>query len=98
MKGKYSKVILDYCLERGIDVPPGFMRRAASHIAVFKLNESETKLVAKTFFKKEDLKHYISNSLLEQNVFPKGSVLARVVDFKENKEFQVNSDGSLTEL
>ncbi|WP_134648553.1 hypothetical protein [Vibrio diabolicus] len=98
MKGKYSKLIMDYCMERGIDVPSGFMRRAASHIAVFKLTESETKLVAKTFFKKEDLKYYISKSLLEQNDFPKDSVLARVIDFKENKEFLVNSDGSLTEL
>jgi len=65
MKGKYSKIIEAYCEQQGVYVPPGFKRHSASHLAVIRYDSSESRLVAKTFFKKEDLKYYISSTLTE---------------------------------
>ncbi len=98
MKGKYSKLIQEYCDKEGVYVPPGFKRQAASHLAVIRSDSSETKLVAKTFFKKEDLKYYITNSLNELTPSSEGLLPVKVIDFKENKTFNINAQGGLIEL
>jgi hypothetical protein len=98
MKGKYSKLIQEYCEREGIYIPPGFKRQSASHLAVIRFDSSEPKLVAKTFFKKEDLKYYIASMLKELTESETGLIPAKVMDFKENKEFKISKDGAISEL
>jgi hypothetical protein len=98
MKGKYSKIIQEYCDNEGIYVPPGFKRHSASHLAVVRYDSDAPKLVAKTFFKKEDLKYYISSVLLVLDLDDKGNVPAKVIDFKENKKYKVAGNGILVQL
>jgi len=98
MKGKYSKLIQEYCDKEGVYVPPGFKRQAASHLAVIRSDSGEAKLVAKTFFKKEDLKYYIANSLNELTPSSEGLLPAKAIDFKENKFFNISINGGLVEL
>lgn len=98
MKGKYSKIIQEYCEEEGIYVPPGFKRHPASHLAVVRTDGEQSKLVAKTFFKKEDLNYYISSILSELLPNPEGELPARVIDFKANKHFKVAGNGALIPL
>ncbi|RYV02055.1 hypothetical protein SOPP22_10790 [Shewanella sp. OPT22] len=92
MKGKYSKIILDFCEKNEIYVPVGFKRHSASHLAVIKFDGENRKLVAKTFFKSEDLKYYVSNSLLADS---EGDIVVTVIDFKELNEYKVTSSGQL---
>ncbi|MDT3271875.1 hypothetical protein Q4Q54_00040 [Shewanella sp. SP2S2-4] len=98
MKGKYSKLIQEYCDKEGINVPPGFKRQSASHLAVVRYDSGEAKLVAKTFFKKEDLKYYIANTLSELVPTTEGLLPAKAIDFKENKHFNINVNGGLIAL
>lgn len=98
MKGKYSKLIQEYCDKEGIYVPPGFKRRSASHLAVVRYDAGEVKLVAKTFFTKEDLNYYITNSLCELAPTSEGLLPAKAIDFKENKNFNINLNGGLIAL
>lgn len=97
MAGKYSKIIQDYCREEGINVPVGFKRHTASHLALIRFDGEEPKLVAKTFFKKEGLNHYISSTLLVLPLDSNGNLPAKVIDFKNHKSYIVLSDGSLLE-
>ncbi|WMS87392.1 hypothetical protein [Pleionea litopenaei] len=98
MKGKYSKIIQEYCEAEAIYVPPGFKRRPASHLAVVRTDDDHPKLVAKTFFKKEDLNYYISSILSELQPNPEGELPVRVIDFKENTHFKVAGNGALIPL
>ena len=98
MKGKYSKLIQEYCDKEGIYVPPGFKRQTASHLVVVRYDSGEVRLVAKTFFKKEDLNYYIANSLSELTPTSEGLLPARAIDFKENKFFNINVKGVLVEV
>ncbi len=98
MKGKYSKLISEYCDKEGIYIPPGFKRHTASHLAIFRFDGAEPKLVAKTFFTKEDLKYYIKSTLCELEQDCEGVLPAKVIDFKENKQFSVVGNGKLIQL
>lgn len=98
MKGKYSKLIQEYCEREGIYIPPGFWRHTASHLAVIRYDGSEPKLVAKIFFKMEDLKYYIESTLCQLPQDKEGNLPARVIGFKENKHFKVAANGSLIQL
>ena len=95
MNGKYSKLILEYCESEGIYVPPSFKRRTASHFAVVRYDSGEAKHVAKTFFKKEDLNYYISNTLAELAPNCDGLLPAKTIDFKESKIFNIDANGKL---
>jgi hypothetical protein len=95
MAGKYSELIENYCMESTIEIPAGFYRHSASHIAVIRLDLEKPKLVAKTFFKKADLNYYLKNLVVENT---EADQIARVVDFKTNKEYLVGKDGKPNEL
>ena len=95
MKGKYSKIILDYCESEGIYVPPGFKRHPASHFAVVRTDGEQPKLVARTFFKKEDLNYYISSILSELVPNSEGELPAKVIDLKEGTHFKMAGNGTL---
>jgi hypothetical protein len=71
---RYSTIIANYCERHGIVVPPGFGRHPASRYAVI-LASSPPRLVALTWFKQEDVVHYL-RKLAESEVMA-------VLDFKE---------------
>lgn len=98
MKGKYSKIIQEYCEREGIYIPPGFKRHSASHLAVVRSDGDQPKLVAKTFFTKEDLNYYLSSTTPEMEANPDGELPIKVIDFKINKNFKVSSNGTLIAL
>ncbi len=95
MAGKYSEVIEKYCKESDIEIPTGFYRHSASHIAVVRLDLEKPKLVAKTFFKKTDLNYYLKNLVVENKEIQN---IAKVLDFKSNKEYLVGKDRKPNEL
>jgi hypothetical protein len=98
MKGKYTKIIYEFCQKEGIDIPIGFGRNSASHLVVIRYDLERPKLIAKTFFKKEDLHYYISTYLMDLPRNSDGLIPAKVVDFKENLSCQVLESGALVLL
>ena len=98
MKGKYTKIIYEFCQKEGIDIPIGFGRKSASHLAVVRYDSEKPKLVAKTFFKKEDLHYYISTYLMGITPLEDGLAPAKVFDFKENLSYQISRGGALVPL
>ncbi len=78
MVQKYTKIIEQFCQAKSVQIPSGFYRRAASQFAVINFKTSPPKLVAKTWFKKEDLAYYLTHS--EESEFLKA------YDFKEQCE------------
>jgi len=95
MAGKYSELIENHCNESAIEIPAGFYRHSASHIAVIRLDLEKPKLVAKTFFKKTDLNYYLKRLVVENTEIGQ---IAKVIDFKNNKEYSVGKDRKLNEL
>lgn len=63
MKGKYSKLITEYCEQNKIVIPVGFTRRIASPIVIVRYDLSPPRLVARIYFNKEDANYYIKNIL-----------------------------------
>jgi len=92
MAGKYSEVI---CKQSNIEIPAGFYRHFASHIAVIRLDLEKPKLVAKTFFKTTDLNYYLKSLVVENTEI---QTIAKVLDFKSNKEYLVGKDRKPNEL
>jgi hypothetical protein len=87
MAERYSERILEYCRAAGIDVPAGFHRHPASRYAVIDVEATPPKLVARTWFKQEDVSYYLANVAAGRRV--------RVLDFKESEELLLCPDGSL---
>jgi hypothetical protein len=82
-KGKYTKLIAEYCAQRGYTVPAGFFRRSASHLCVVRMDVSPPKLVATTWFKREDVVYYA-----EHNTPKESAPRLRIFDFKTNEELE----------
>ena len=78
MRGKYNLLIESYCGSRGIEVPVGFGRSTANRYAVIQLDSDPPKLVALTWFNKEDVVHFLRNLWENRPV--------RILDFKEGVE------------
>ena len=85
-KGKYTGLIDEYCKKHGFSVPAGFYRRAASPLAVVRMDSSPPKLVARTWFKREDLVSYIEHTLPDGPESDTPSV--RIFDFKAEEELE----------
>jgi len=88
MKGKYSQIIQEYCEQEGVEIPPGFKRVPANHLAIIRKDSNPSKLIAKTYFNKADIKYYIKHTLAELPTDEFGYFPALVVDFKENHKFK----------
>ncbi|HEY1121054.1 MAG TPA: hypothetical protein VGE67_05620, partial [Haloferula sp.] len=58
-----KKSIEAYCKANGISIPSGFGRLTPSRYAVIRSDSGEPKLVAKTWFKQEDVCYYVRNTL-----------------------------------
>jgi len=101
MKGKYSLLIEEHCESEGVEIPVGFYRGNASHLAIIRKDTTPPKLVAKTYFSKADVKYYIKNTLAQlesdDGYFP-----ALVIDFKEGVNFKCtlskSGEGKLEKL
>jgi len=86
-KGKYTEIIEDYCTANGYSIPSGFYRRPASHLAIIRTDSSPHKLVAMTWFKKEDVVYYIEHMNLPGGN-PSLRRPVRVFDFKNGEELE----------
>jgi hypothetical protein len=76
----YSTRIRRYCEDRGIEIPPGFARHPASRYAVIDMGSAPPRLIARTWFKQEDLVYYLEGH---------ADVPAlRLLDFKERRELR----------
>lgn len=78
MAQRYTKVIESYCTAKGYQIPSGFYRHPASRYAIVNFRTNPPKLVAKTWFNKEDVAYYINNSDSPEKL--------KVYDFHENHE------------
>ena len=85
MAFKYTTIIASYCAEAGIAVPPAFLRHPASRYAVIKVLSDGPHLVARTWFKHEDVIYYLG--MQERTAEPGITLPAfRILDFKERVE------------
>ena len=85
-KGKYTRLIDEYCKEQGFEVPVGFFRRPASPLAVVMMDSSPPKLVATTWFTREDVVYYIKHLVLANSESHTAPV--RIFDFAKRKELE----------
>lgn len=90
MTEKYTDRIKAYCDISGFEIPVGFYRHPASRYAVIDLDAVPPKLVARTWFKQEDVLHFLRTFAIGKAV--------RVLDFKERQELSFDGSNSLTRL
>lgn len=83
MAEKYTDRIKEYCESTGVEIPVGFYRHPASRYVVIDLECTPPKLVAKTWFKQEDVVYYL------QNISP--DKVVKILDFKERHELSYQS-------
>lgn len=86
MPQRYTDRIKAYCESNGIVIPPGFFRHPASQYAAIDVGSSPPRLIAKTWFKQEDLAYYLEHLA--------GGRALKLLDFKEHQELQYR-DGQL---
>lgn len=102
MKGKYSLLIKEYCEKERIEIPIGFNRGPANHLAIIRQDSNSSKLVAKTYFSKTDIKYYIKHTLAQLEPDNKGYFSALVIDFKEGTKYKCllskSGEGKLEKL
>jgi len=84
---RYTDKIKEYCEQTGIEIPAGFYRHPANRYAAVDISASPPRLIAKTWFKQEDVVYYATH--LAQNV------KLRFLDFKERQELRYSNDGKL---
>jgi len=77
MAEKYSDRIKAWCEECGIEIPPGFHRHPASRYVAIEEDRRPARLVARTWFKLEDMAYYATRIA--------GSGTLRFLDFKARK-------------
>ena len=88
MAEKFTKQIEKFCEKEGINIPSGFYRHSASRYAAIDLDANPNKLIAKTWFNKEDVIYYLKNMAAEKSL--------RILDFKERHELALSESGKLT--
>jgi len=89
-----KKKIRLYCDMHGVFVPAGFDRQSASRYAIIRNDAHPRKLVAKTWFNKEDVIYYIENSLQEE---VDGGIndAVDILDFKDGQRLLYQQSGAL---
>lgn len=89
MPERYSTKILRFCEENGITVPIGFGRHPASRYVIIELT-TPPKLVARTWFKHEDVIYYLKSTPTDA---PR-----RILDFKLCEELNYSGGNRLKRL
>jgi hypothetical protein len=89
-----KKRIEAYCKANGVVIPGGFARTSPSRYAVIRRDSGEPKLVAKTWFKQEDLCYYIEKTLIPElgADFHQSTDL---LDFKEDRRMTYTGSNRL---
>ena len=88
MATPYAERIQAYCKSAGVDIPAGFHRHPASRYAVIDLDAMPPKLVARTWFKQEDVVYYLTHLARGKHV--------RILDFKEGLTLACENGKTLT--
>lgn len=84
MAEKYSVLIKVWCEARGIEIPPGFYRHPASRYAAIDEGVQPARLVAKTWFKQEDVIYYATRIAADSRL--------RFLDFKAGRVLRLQGD------
>ena len=87
MAEKFTKQIEKFCNQEGVIIPPGFYRHTANRYAAIDFGTEPKKLIAKTWFNKEDVVYYINNMVSGKNL--------RILDFKEKQDLVLSEGGKL---
>ena len=78
MAEPYRARIEEYCKAQGVEIPVGFYRHAGGQYAAIDMESNPPKLVARRWFKQEDVVYYLQNLALGKRM--------RILDFKERVE------------
>ena len=87
MTARYTDRVRECCESSGIEIPAGFYRHPASRYVAIEIGTTPPKLIAKTWFKQEDVIYYITH-------LSTGKPL-RLLDFKERYELRYLAEGKL---
>jgi hypothetical protein len=78
MANHYQDRIEEYCKAHGVDIPVGFYRHAGSRYAAIDMDSNPPKLIARRWFKHEDVVYYLRNLAPGKRM--------RILDFKDRVE------------
>jgi hypothetical protein len=81
MAERYTDRIKLYCDESDIEIPPGFFRHHASRYVAVDVGCDPPRLVAKTWFKQDDVIYYVTRFGTERTL--------KFLDFKERRELRL---------
>jgi hypothetical protein len=89
-----KKRIEAYCTAHGITIPAGFGRNTTSRYAIIRRDADIPKLVAKTWFKHEDIAYYIQITLNHElgDVF---DLHVDILDFKDGHRLRYTGSNRL---
>ncbi|KOA97641.1 hypothetical protein AE921_16915 [Xanthomonas arboricola] len=82
MAEPYKDRIVAYRMDVGVRIPSGFHRHSANRYAAVDLEQIPPKLIAKTWFNREDVAYYLSNLETGRPM--------RVLDFKDRCDLVFN--------
>lgn len=97
MPSKYERLIRDYCMRHGVDVPIGFGRHAPGHYAIVRTHPDPPKLVALTWSKVADVVYYVDHFLRPELGEGLGRAI-RIFDFKAGEELAYAGGGRLDRI
>jgi len=86
MTERYQSRIEVFCQAEGIDIPSDFYRHSATRLAAIDLDSEPPKLIAKTWFRKEDVAYYLTHLSAGRQL--------RILDFKDRRELIFNGASS----
>ncbi len=89
MAERYRDRIKTYCDANGIAIPVGFYRHSASRYVAVDYGYQPARLVARTWFKQEDMIYYATR-------LAAGKTL-KLLDFKERRELQLTEGHALAQ-
>lgn len=97
MAHKFSSLIEEYCQARGITVPDGFHRRAASRYVVILNTSDPPKLVAMTWFAQADVVHYLKQYVqaIPGEGLGASQLPVKILDFKDMVELSYRGGARL---
>jgi hypothetical protein len=84
-----KKRIEAYCAEHGVTIPGGFGRNTPSRYAIIRRDTGTPKLVAKTWFKHEDVAYYVQNTLIPE-LGSDFHLSVDILDFKDGLRLRFN--------
>jgi hypothetical protein len=89
-----KKQIELHCAEYGITIPGGFGRNTPSRYAIIRRDTGIPKLVAKTWFKHEDIAYYVQNTLIPE-LGSDFHLAVDILDFKDGHRLRYNGSNRL---